>query len=120
MSSSFPSNDRMGDARDVPTKIFQRRAVLKVNHSTTITAKTLDISSAGVSVMTDRPLPEGGKVTIVINVVLDDEPRQAHFPCRVRSNVLSGMKGFRIGLDFADLDAPTSRLLKQIIGAPLS
>jgi c-di-GMP-binding flagellar brake protein YcgR len=117
MSSAFSSSDRMGDARGVHTKIFQRRAVLNLDHSTTIPANTLDISSAGVSVIIDRPLPEGLKLTIDISVILDDEAAQARFTCQVRSNVLAGMKGFRIGLEFTNLDAAASSLLKQMMGA---
>jgi hypothetical protein len=114
MSSAFPSKD---DSRNAPAKIFHRSAILSVDNFTSIPAKTIDISVAGLSVMLDRPLPEGGKVTIVINVILNDEPGQARFTCRVRSNVLAGMKGFRIGLEFADPDAATSRLIKQLMSA---
>jgi hypothetical protein len=117
MSSAFPSNDRMGDSRGAPAKIFQRRAVLNVDHSPPIPAKTIDLSSTDISVIIDRPLPEDRKCTIDISVILDDEPRQVHFNCRVRSNVLAGMKGFRIGLEFIELDADTSRLIKQIMSA---
>jgi c-di-GMP-binding flagellar brake protein YcgR len=120
MSSAFSNDDRIGDSRDARTKVFQRRAVLNFDDSLPIPAKTLDISSLGLSVIIDRPLPEGRSVTIDISTVLDDQPTLARFACTVRSNVLSGMKGFRIGLDFDELDGAGSRLLKQIIGATSS
>jgi c-di-GMP-binding flagellar brake protein YcgR len=120
MSSAFHNDDRIGDSRDVRTRLYQRPAVLNFDHSHSIPAKTLDISSLGLSVMIDRPLPEGRRVTIDISIVLEDQPTLARFTCRVRSNVLAGMKGFRIGLEFDELDQASSRLLKQIIGAASS
>jgi hypothetical protein len=120
MSSVFPNDDRIGDSRDAQARIFQRRAVLSFDHSLPIPAKTLDISSLGLSVIIDQPLPEGRRVTIDINVVLDDQPTLARFACRVRSNVLAGMKGFRIGLEFDQLDGAASALLKQVISTASS
>jgi c-di-GMP-binding flagellar brake protein YcgR len=115
MSSAFPSNGHKGDSRDAQTKIFQRRAFLNVDHLPPIPARTLDISSLGLSVIVDQPLPEGRKLTIDVSVVLDEQSIQAHFSCTVRSNVLAGMKGFRVGLEFDELDADASQLIKQIM-----
>lgn len=53
---------------------------------------------------------------IAVSVVLADVPTWVRFQCRVRYSVLVGTTGFRVGLQFTQLDPTASSQLKQILG----
>jgi c-di-GMP-binding flagellar brake protein YcgR len=114
MSSAFLNNESSGDSKET-TKVFQRRAVMNIAYSPSLPAKTVDISKSGISVIVDRPLPEGQQCTVTVDTILDNEPIRVAFTCKVRSNVLAGMRGFRIGLQFADLGPDALAAIDQIM-----
>jgi hypothetical protein len=109
------------DTRAHPRYEIRVSADLTLQTRETITAVTRDLSLGGVGVGTERPLPEGARLTVELFVVVDDIEDETTVPLLVNGLVVwSRMRGpldFLAGIQFVDLTAEQRAYLQQLVSA---
>jgi c-di-GMP-binding flagellar brake protein YcgR len=115
MASNISNYANLTDRREGPRKIFQRRAVLTFGELPPLHGRTLDISPGGVAVMLECSVPEGQECQIAIHAFFDTEPTHITANCKVVQTILVGLKGFRLSLQFKNINSQTTALINKIL-----
>lgn len=100
--------------RKYPRYIFRCRGAMAAG-ATTIHVRTLDISEQGFGVIANEPVKIGKTCSLVLNSVVGQGIIELTFSCNIVYCILTGVEGFRIGLQIPDIDTQRQRLQKIIV-----
>lgn len=76
--------------------------------------RLLDISLGGVSMIVGEQMHPGQSCTVRFETVLNGKPVRVTATARVIYSILSGTEGFRMGLQFVDLDPATHKSVAEL------
>lgn len=96
-------------------RAWSRKARADVPGRGEMAVRTHDISEHGLSFFSDLPVPEGSTCSISARFYLHDAIQVLAVSGRVVHCWLSGLQGYRIGIEFRHLDEPARKLLKDIL-----
>ncbi|MFC7298686.1 PilZ domain-containing protein [Herminiimonas aquatilis] len=98
-----------------PRHIFRRRAVM-TSDTVTLHVRTLDVSEHGFGVIAKEPVRVGKTCSLVLNALVGEHVIQQTFACEIVYCILTGVDGFRIGLNInnAAIDSSKQHLRKII------
>lgn len=103
------------DLRKTPRILFRRSALLRLNADKIVTAKTIDISSGGICLLTDISINSGAICTVEFNASYTQESIILRLRAQVAYCVLAGQDGFRLGFHFCELDQPAKDHIQKIL-----
>ena len=92
-----------------------RKAHVEVQGLGTLNVRTHDISEHGLCFFAEEPLKEGSLCNISTRLYLSDSIQVLKVSGKVVYCWLSGMQGYRIGIEFRKLDEHAKKLLREIV-----
>ena len=98
-------------------KTLRCPAVVKWANGTVTQTHTIDVSSVGVSISVEKPVPGTGTCDLSFVALLRSGARKFNVKCDIIHCVLCGVEGFRVGLRFRDLDPEGCEQLEQLCKA---
>lgn len=110
----------------IPTRPYSRRftrtplaaAATRLLVAGSVTdAVTLDISEAGMAILTTAPLDAGVECMVAVDLPGDGKPAHVNAWARVVYS-LPVMRGYRIGLRFCDMDANSLDCIRRVSCEP--
>lgn len=106
----------MTNQRTAPRVVYHRKGQLVIGpHKNLVSIRTVDISAIGIGVLVPFPLPEQQTCTLRITALDQDDAQELVLKGRITYCILSGIQGFRIGVQFTDLDSVTQSRIERII-----
>jgi hypothetical protein len=78
-------------------------------------AKTLDLSNHGISLLAARPMRPGAKHVLTFDVPCNGKFKPVRVTAQVMWCSLAGGEGYRIGLEFADVDATSAKIIDEFL-----
>lgn len=113
---SLAGADLLTNQRTAPRVVYHRKGQLVTGpHQNVVPIKTIDISTIGVGALVPFPLPERQTCTLRITALDQDNAQELILKGAIAYCILSGIQGFRIGIQFAELDPVTRSRIERII-----
>jgi hypothetical protein len=112
-ATPFPTSP--SDLRKTPRTMFRRPAMLHLDPSQSVQARTIDISLEGLCIAVDLSLPAQYVCAIEFNASFTEIPIPLRLEARVAYCVLAGAAGFRIGLHLPNTDTAVKKHIEKII-----
>ena len=103
------------EVRSFPRKLLRCNAVVVVEGLAPMRSKTKDVSLGGVCVILPEPLPIGTKCMVAFEASLHGRMVQVKATAKVAYSVLSGVEGFRTGVQFIHLDETSDKMLTELM-----
>ena len=98
-------------------KLMRWPASLRLDHTTTLTGKTTQVSTTGISLMLSRSLRDNTTGLLSVNAFVNGSSVRLQARCTVAGSTCVGMEGFRISLRFQELDSDASNALEALLQA---
>lgn len=95
---------------------FHCPVVLTMADGSTRQATAQDISRAGLSVLTERPVSPGSRCTLALGVSAQGVASALTVAAKSVYSSYLGPRQFRIGLVFTQLDSVTDATLRDLVG----
>lgn len=95
-------------------KILRCRAVLHFSDGHLVQARTTDVSTAGMSLLSAQSLAAGMTCRIVFQIAVAGKLHDVVAGVEVVYNTCQGTDGFRLGLRFTAPDSERSRLINRL------
>jgi len=92
-------------------------ASLRLDHTTVLTGKAIQISNSGVGLLMDRTLREGETALVRVDAFVDGSPLRLQARTSVVCCTCVGMDGFRISLRFQELDEDAQNAVDSLLRA---
>jgi c-di-GMP-binding flagellar brake protein YcgR len=110
VQASWSANQRRREAR----KLLSIEAIVKIDENA-LSAKTLDLSEAGMSALMFRSLPLGTACRVELRWRSDGHTEFLQTQARVVNSALAEEGGFRIGMSFASMDQSSHAVLAMLL-----
>jgi len=106
------------ETRIAPRKVLRCRAKVMLNGGRPpMMGRTVDISTTGISLVLDVPLPTGESCVIAFETPVKGTVRRVMASANVVYSIFSSADGFRHGFQFVQLDAANTSIINQIINS---
>jgi len=92
-------------------------ADLRLDHSTVLTGKAIQVSMSGISLLLDRSVREGESGLVRVNAFIHGAPVRLQARGSVACCSCVGMEGFRVSLRFLNLDDDAYDALERLLHA---
>jgi c-di-GMP-binding flagellar brake protein YcgR len=103
------------DTRIAPRKVLRCRVKVMLNGGRPpLIGRTVDISISGICLMLETPLAAGESCVIAFEAPVNGTMRKVMVSAKAVYSIFSG-EGFRIGLQFVQLDAANTSIINQIV-----
>lgn len=102
------------EQRNASRKILKVKALLNVEGLETQKARTLDVGSDGVCLVTDNPLKPGTLATVHFEIFHDGKLQPITARSKVQYCILSN-EGFKVGFQFVNLDLSAMAVLSKLL-----
>lgn len=103
------------DTRIAPRKVLRCRAKVMLNGGRPpMIGRTVDISISGICLMLEAPLTAGQSCVIAFEAPVNGTMRKVMVSAKAVYSIC-GNEGFRIGLQFVQLDAANTSIINQIV-----
>ncbi|MGZ3159195.1 MAG: PilZ domain-containing protein [Burkholderiaceae bacterium] len=103
------------ETRVAPRKVLRCRAkVMLSGGRPPMMGRTVDISLSGICIMLEAPLPAGESCVIAFEASVNGTMRRVMASAKIVYSIFSG-EGFRIGLQFVQLDAANTSIINEIV-----
>lgn len=114
--SSWAGADLLTNQRTAPRVVYHRKGKLIIApQNNVVPVKTIDISTTGIGALVPFPLPEQQTCTLRIHPLDEDKVPELILNGTIAYCILSGIQGFRIGIQLTELE-PAARLrIERII-----
>jgi len=103
-------------ARVDERKIIRCNAMLFLKNSRPLKARTVDLSASGMCVMTIDNVAHNQMCGISFETPVNGELVKVEAVAKIVYSICVGRDGFRLGLQFSNLDANSQAALKRILG----
>lgn len=100
------------DQRNTVRKILKVRALLSIDGSEPLVARTLDVGADGVCLVLDNPLPAGTVADLYFEIFHDGKLRPITSRAKVQNCILSNA-GFKVGFQFLNLELASVTILSK-------
>lgn len=119
MGSPFSGLDLLANQRSAPRVVFHRKGHLIAADGNAIPIKTIDISASGCGLISPHPLDP--KQICALNIfTLHNALPELAVKGLVAYCMLSGIQGYRVGLQYIELPSKARALIDQMAAnAPL-
>lgn len=108
--------DLLTNQRGAPRVVFHRKGRLALpRQNTVVPIKTIDISASGIGVYAPEPLPEKQICMLQVVTLHNGEPQELSVKGVIAYCILSGTQGFRVGIQYTELDSATRGFIDRII-----
>jgi hypothetical protein len=111
-TSAGPSNDP-----GMRVKVMRWPGSLRLDHTTVLEGRAIQISSGGVGLLLGRSVREGETGLVRVNAFINGAPLILQARASVVCCACVGMEGFRISLRFVDLDDEAQDTLDKLLHA---
>lgn len=98
-------------------KVMRWPGSLRLNHSTVLEGKAIQISSGGVGLLLGRSVREGETGLVRVNAYINGAPVHLQARASVVCCTCVGMEGFRISLRFLEMDDDAQDALDRLLHA---
>jgi hypothetical protein len=98
-------------------KVMRWPADLRLDQSTVLAGKAIQISSTGISLLLDRSVREGETGLVRVSAFINGTPVRLQARGSVACCSCVGMEGFRISLRFLDLDDDAHDAIDRLLHA---
>jgi hypothetical protein len=115
MPSSYAGADLLTNQRTAARTVFHRRGYLRLTDGPVLPIKTIDISSSGLSLITQNPLPFKKHCSLKVSILHQGEPTELKLDGIVCYCILAGTEGFRVGIQYARLEPGSRQIVECII-----
>ncbi|WP_151636570.1 PilZ domain-containing protein [Noviherbaspirillum aerium] len=103
------------EPRSFPRKVMRCQAIVVVPGGNPVRCRTLDISLGGLSLMLSEQLRVGQECTIGFEAPLDGKMVRVMGQGKVVYSILAGADGFRVGMQFTNMDGANSKIVAQLM-----
>ncbi|HEY0844743.1 MAG TPA: PilZ domain-containing protein [Noviherbaspirillum sp.] len=103
------------ETRAYPRKIMRCHARIALRGQPPMRAKTVDVSLGGLCLLVEEQLPVGQLCDVGFETSLNGHTVRVIGSARIVYCILSGTDGFRIGLQYVELDAANNKLLAELM-----
>ena len=104
----------MDDRRGVQRKPLKAKALMAVDGGSPVWLRTVDISSNGIGIAADEPLPVGVAARVRFEMFYEGRSHVVDVKGRIAYCIFSGGE-FKAGFTFSLLDLPTMTLITKYI-----
>ena len=98
---------------DSPRNALRSKIFLRVARSDKVHARTLSVSSSGLTIMSPRQFRKGMVCEIVFDLLYAGQPTSIQATSRTGDCVCVGLEGFRTYLQFVTLDESSRTMIKN-------
>ncbi|MET0535463.1 MAG: PilZ domain-containing protein [Steroidobacter sp.] len=116
MESLFTSAGPTADT-GARIKVMRWPADLRLDHTTVLTGKAIQVSSTGIGLLLDRSVREGETGLVRVSAFIGGLPVRLQARGSVVCCACVGMEGFRISVRFQDLDDDAQDALDKLLHA---
>jgi len=109
--------ETLGSNRRIGRRSMLRGPATLTCASVQILARCWDLGLDGMCLLTKRPVSPGTRCTVSIDLPSSGAATTLTAEVKVVYSSWSGPDGFKLGLSFIDLDAPTADLISACIDA---
>jgi c-di-GMP-binding flagellar brake protein YcgR len=109
------ANSKTEEARTEARKLLRCQATVLLKNAPSLKTRTIDVSLSGISLMAPENIVPGKLCGIAFEAAVNGKIRQVNAVGKVVYSICVGTSGFRIGLQFTDIDAPSRAALGQIL-----
>jgi hypothetical protein len=102
------------DRRRSFRRLLKRHAVVAAGGES-FEAKTLDLSGEGLCLSTNKPLSPGVNLRVAFEVPAAGSAHRVRVAGKVSYCALAGVDGFRIGLEFTEIDAASAAAIAAFV-----
>jgi c-di-GMP-binding flagellar brake protein YcgR len=102
--------------RGEPRKILRCPAMFMIQDHPAVRVRTIDISASGIAIMAPHNVPEGLTCGIAFTTFVNGHMAQINVMARVIYTICIGTEGFRVGMQFAEVDPASRVALTQLVG----
>lgn len=103
------------EARAEARKILRCTAKVVGGNGTQVSARTMDISMSGISLMVAEPLAPSQQYTIVFDAFANEKLIKVNAPAKVVYCICVGTSGFRVGFQFDQKNEIAMRSIRQLL-----
>lgn len=103
------------EPRSFPRKVMRCQAIIVVPGNNPVRCRTLDISLGGLSMLVGEQLRVGQECTVGFEAPLNGKMVRVMGQGKVVYSILAGADGFRIGMQFINIDAANSKTVAQLM-----
>jgi PilZ domain-containing protein len=103
------------ESRVEPRKIVRYSARVLSNNSTSVKARTIDISMSGISLMLDEPIPVSQQYSVVFEAAIGDKFVKINLAGRSMYCTCVGTSGFRVGIHFDQHNEAIAKTIRQLM-----
>lgn len=103
------------EARSYPRKLMRCQARVALKGMAPLRAKTIDISLGGVSLLVPEQLPTGQVCDVGFEAPHNGKMVRVIGTARVIYCVLTGTDGYRLGLQYIQLDPANNKALTELM-----
>jgi hypothetical protein len=103
------------DSRVEPRKIVHYSARVLSNNSTSVKARTIDISMNGISLMLDEPVAISQQYSVVFEAALGGKFVKINLTGRSMYCTCVGTSGFRVGIQFDPHNDAIAKTIRQLM-----
>lgn len=103
------------ETRAYPRKIMRCQARIALKGQGPMRARTVDVSLGGLCILVEEQLPVGQLCDVGFEAPLDGKMVRVIGSARIVYCILSGTEGFRLGLQYVQLDAANNKTLAELM-----
>lgn len=100
-----------GDTAARHRRIMRCRATMHLRDGASVSVRTIDISTMGLSLMSPQTLSAGQVCELRFELAVKGKLHDIRAGARVVYNTCQGVEGFRLGLAFTEPDAARTALI---------
>lgn len=115
MTSVFSSTAPLINQRKSTRVAFKRRARYIGANGDAVAVRTLDLCADGISIICPHPVPENQLCELSIAANCEGVPTEMKIHGRVVYCILSGTRGFRVGIQFTQVDGQNRMRIDRVI-----
>lgn len=104
------------DKRLSPRKVLRRPVQVRLKDGHAFVAKTTDLAPGGACLIAPEPLPVGVMCLIGFEVPLNGRYRKVNMLAKVSYSTCCGLEGFRIGIQFIEIDETSAAVIGEFMG----
>lgn len=103
------------DSRSESRKIVRCRALVALPAVPNLVGRTVDIAGSGVCLMLDDKLNHDQKCSVKLEFTITGAPKIFIATAKVVYCICVGVQGFKVGLQFDQIDKDSMDALKQVL-----
>jgi c-di-GMP-binding flagellar brake protein YcgR len=123
MTSFFSGADLLQTQRIAqriePRTVFHRKGEIIIADASPVPIKTVDISASGMGLIAADPLPPRQPCLLNVTTLHHGTPQVLQLEGVIAYCILSGIQGFRVGIQYKELDPSSRALISSILGTGL-